>query len=97
MERWTIIRLFKRTAVFFLAHSVCFMPVVTVDNWWQEVCLVGLLLSWLWYDARQSELRGERRKATDERIKRHHKIATAVMDLACEYGVCENLVHNVKL
>ena len=97
MKRWAIIRLFKRMAVLFLAHSVCFMPVVTVDYWWQEVCFVGLLLSWLWYDAGELEMRSENRRKTDERIRRHHKVATAVMDLACDYGECENLIHNFKI
>ncbi len=87
MKPHTMQRLFKRTVVFFLAHSVCFMPVVTVHSWWQEMCLVGLFISWLWYDAAQSEAWAENtKKKNEERIRRHHKVATAIMDLACDYG-----------
>lgn len=98
MKPQTMLRLFKRVVVVFLAHTVCFMPVVTVDSWWQELCLVGLLLSWLWYDAGQSEMSGENIRQNDESVRRHHKVATAVMNLACDYGKCyENLMHNYTL
>ena len=58
---------------------------------------MGLLLSWLWYDAGELEMRSKNSRGTYESIRRHHKVATAVMDLACDYGVCENLVYNFKL
>ena len=91
MKAQAMLRLFKRGVVLLLAHSVCFMPVVTVHGWWQELCLMGLLVSWLWYDAQQSEIWGENIRKTNESVRRHHKVATAVMDLACDYGMYEKL------
>ena len=87
MKPRTMLRLCKRVLVFFLARAVCFMPLVTVDSWWQELCVVSLLLGWLWYDAAQSEMCAENIRQNDSSVTRHHKVATAVMDLACNYGV----------
>ena len=89
MKNQTMSRLFKRGVALLLAHSVCFMPVFTVHSWWQELCLVGLLVTWLWYDAEQADMRGENDGHNDESVRRHHKVATAIMDLACDYGVYE--------